>query len=112
MKFFETRFGGGKGLEEVRLEPEQIPLWAKAFDVESLDGLFDLATAEQAIPLFDAAINRFNHDPDSLRPLLDASDFRGLRGNRMVLQQMRATLADFADATISGLVEHDVPTPP
>ncbi|TLF72936.1 hypothetical protein [Nocardia cyriacigeorgica] len=105
MKIFETRFGAGKGMEEVRIDPVQERLWAAAFGVETLDGMFDLVTAAEAIPRFDEAIDRFNHEPDLLRPLLDPSDFRGLRGNRRVLEQMRATLADHPDATISGMVE-------
>lgn len=104
-RFFETRFGGGVGQEHIYIRPSQEPLWAKAFGVEKLDGLFDLETRDRAIPILDAAINRFNHDPESLRPLLDPNDVLDLRGNRMVFQQIRATLADFPDSTISGVIE-------
>jgi hypothetical protein len=105
MRFFETRFGDGVGLEVTQVQPYREKLWAKAFGVETLDDLFDLATAAQAIPLIDAAILKFNHDPESLRPLLDPVDPFNLRRNRMALEQMRATLADHPDSTISGVVE-------
>ena len=104
MKIFETRFGEGTELEEVRLEPYQELLWARAFRVDALDGLFDITPAAQAVPRLDEAIGRFNHDPEPLRRLLDPADSRGLRGNRMVLEQIRATLVSHADATISGLI--------
>ncbi|WP_157778025.1 hypothetical protein [Nocardia terpenica] len=76
-------------------------LWCKAFDVESLDALFDMTPAEKAVPLFDAAITRFNSHPEDLRPLLDASDPGGLRGNRNALVGIRTFLADHG-GTISG----------
>ncbi|WP_156162007.1 hypothetical protein [Nocardia vulneris] len=105
MRVFETRYGAGAGAEEVRVEPNQERLWAAAFGVETLDLLFDLEIPERALPRFDEAIARFNHEPESLRHLLDDSDSRGLIGNRRVLEQMRATLADHADASISGIME-------
>ncbi|MFF4027018.1 hypothetical protein ACFYY5_29635 [Nocardia elegans] len=104
-KFFETRFADGNGQEVIQVHPYQEALWAKAFGVEDLADLFDLATPSVAIPKIDEAINRFNHDPETLRPLLDPSDSLKLRGNRMVLEQMRATLADHPDASISGLID-------
>ncbi|WP_157978681.1 hypothetical protein [Nocardia aurea] len=108
MRYFETRYGAGVGMEEVRLADYQEPLWAAAFGVESLDLLFDQEIPARAIPIFDAAIDRFNHDPESLRHLLDPADRRGLSGNRRVFEQMRATLADHADASISGLIDSEL----
>ncbi|MFI5777041.1 hypothetical protein [Nocardia sp. NPDC051570] len=105
MRYFETRFGGGVGLEEVRLEPYQEALWSSAFGVETLDVLFDQQTPARAIATLDAAIGKFNHDPDSLRHLLSPGDHRGLVGNRRVLEQMRETLANHPDASISGVIE-------
>ncbi|WP_280395573.1 hypothetical protein [Nocardia brasiliensis] len=105
MKYFETRYGGGIGAEEVRIEPYQERLWAAAFGVENLELLFDLEIPERALSRLDEAINRFNHQPETLRHLLDDSDNRGLIGNRRVLEQMRQTLADHPDASISGLME-------
>lgn len=105
MKVFETRYGAGAGQEQIVMNPHQEALWTKAFGVDSITGLFDLATAAQAIPVIDQAILRFNHDPEALRPSLDASDTLGLRGNRMLFEQMRRTLADHDDATISGVIE-------
>lgn len=105
MKHFETRYGAGVGQEITQVHPHQEALWAKAFDVDSLAGLFDLTSAKDAIQKIDEAISRFNHDPDTLRPLLDASDALGLRGNRMIFEQMRRTLADHPDASISGVID-------
>ncbi|MEV4127165.1 hypothetical protein [Nocardia sp. NPDC049707] len=107
MRFFETRYGAGKCAEEVRVEAYQEKLWAASFGVDQLDMLFDLDTPERAIPKFDAAIRKFDHDPESLRPLLDPTDRRGLVGNRKVLEQMRATLATHDDASISGAMYNE-----
>jgi hypothetical protein len=105
MRFFETRYGGGVGQETVQVHPYQEALWAKALGVDTLDNLFDLETSANAIKVLDQAINMFNHEPDNLRPLLDANDPIGLRGNRMVFEQMRRTLAEHSDASISGVVD-------
>lgn len=105
MKYFETRYGAGTGQEVIRVHPYQEALWAKAFDAPDLAAIFDLDTPEVAIPKIDAAIRRFNHDPDSIRPLLDPADRLGLVGNRRVLEQMRETLAAHPDASISGVLD-------
>lgn len=113
MRVFETRYGAGVGLEEIRIQPYREALWAAAFGVADLGMLFDIETPERAIQKIDDAIRRFNHEPNSLRPLLAEEDRAGLIGNRRVLEQMRATLADHPDATISGAVEAaDVPPTP
>ncbi|WP_280333103.1 hypothetical protein [Nocardia wallacei] len=105
MKSFEVRFGGGIGMESIQVQPYREALWAAAFGAETLDDLFDLTSAAQAIPKIDAAILKFNHDPEPLRALLSPEDPFNLRRNRMVLEQMRATLADHPDSTISGVFE-------
>lgn len=111
MKYFETRYGAGVGQEIVQVQPYQEALWTAAFGLPIQDGahtmagLFDLTTAVKAIPVLDEAIARFNHDPDSLRRLLAKEDSIGLRGNRMVFEQIRRTLAEHDDATISGVID-------
>ncbi|WP_306365294.1 hypothetical protein [Nocardia sp. CC227C] len=105
MRYFETRYGAGVGMEEVRIEPHYEALWAAAFDVDDIGLIFDLDTPARAIPKLDAAIARFNHDPDALRPLLPEGDRRGLVAHRRVIEQMRSTLADHADASLSGVLE-------
>jgi hypothetical protein len=112
MKHFETRYGGGVGQEQVGIDPRLEAFWLALFDSEPDDLVFDLDTAERAIPKIDAAINRLNHDPDSLRPLLPEGVKGGLIRRRQVLEQMRATLADHPDASISGPLERDVPAAP
>ncbi len=92
-------------MEETRLDDYQLPLWCAAFGVETLDGLFDLATPASAISVLDAAINKFHHDADSLRPFLAKEDPRGLSGNVRTIEQMRVTLATYTDASITGLFE-------
>jgi len=107
-KYFETRYGAGVGQEVVAVHPHQEALWATALGAQRIEDAlarFDLTPAAAAIPLLDAAILRFNHDPESLRPLLSPDDALNLRGNRMVLEQIRRTLADHDDATISGVIE-------
>ncbi|WP_228535962.1 hypothetical protein, partial [Nocardia sp. BSTN01] len=83
--------------------------WAAAFGVATLDGLFDMTPVEDALPLFDAAIRRFNEDPEALRPLLAADDPVGLRGNRGALIKIYQHMAQLG-GTISGAVD-ETPTP-
>jgi hypothetical protein len=110
MKYFETRFSGGRGAETLQIPPDREALWAAAFGVDSVDDIFDLDTPATAIPKFDAAIARFDHDPESLRPLCTKGT---LVRARMVLEQLRTTLADHPDASISGALEiSDVPATP
>lgn len=87
-----------------RVQPNREALWAAAFERETLDGLFDMTPADRAIGILDAAIARFNTDPDELREHLDPTDRLGLRGNRMALAGIRAFLADHG-GTISGAFE-------
>ncbi|MGW4119899.1 hypothetical protein [Nocardia sp. NPDC004711] len=104
MKSFEVLADGETYAATVFIQPNREALWAAAFGVTQLDGLFDMTPAEQAIPVVDAAISRFNNDPDALRPLVAADDPVGLRGNRAVLLQLRARLAK-SGGTISGAVD-------
>ncbi|WP_280357061.1 hypothetical protein [Nocardia otitidiscaviarum] len=105
MKYFETRFGGGVASEKIVVAPDLEPLWLALFDTAADDLVFDLDTPASALPKLDAAINRLNHDPDSVRHLLPAGANGGLVRRRRVLEQMRRTLADNADASISGPLE-------
>ncbi|WP_280389326.1 hypothetical protein [Nocardia wallacei] len=113
MKYFETRYGAGTGQERLPIRPEKEALWAAAFGVDNLAYIFDLDTPATAIPKIDAAIARFNHAPESLRPLLPPGEPGGLVRSRRVLEQLRATLADHEDASISGAMEDEgvPPTP-
>lgn len=79
-------------------------LWCAAFQVESLNDLFDVTPAAQAIPLFDAAIERFNTHADELRALLHPGDSFNLRTNRKILEGVRRFLAEHG-GTISGAIE-------
>jgi hypothetical protein len=105
VKYFETRYGAGIGQEVVKIRPDQEPLWAAAFGVDDIEFIFDLDTPATAIQKFDEAIFRFNHEPDTLRPFVPEGDRGGMIRTRRVLEQMRATLADFEDASISGAME-------
>ncbi|MFD6400834.1 hypothetical protein [Nocardia sp. NPDC060249] len=87
-----------------QIQPYREALWAAAFGVESLDGLFDMTPDDQAIEAIDRAIARFNNDPDALRVHLSPDDRLGLRGNRLALAGIRAFLADHG-GTISGAFE-------
>lgn len=86
-------------------------LWCKAFDVESLDDLFDMTPAATAIPVLDTALDRFNSHSEDLRPLLDPSDLGGLRGNRNMLLGIRTFLAANG-GTISGAFANELPDSP
>ncbi|MCC3311543.1 hypothetical protein [Nocardia africana] len=90
------------------IQPNREALWAKAFGVESLDGLFDMTPVEEAIPRFDAAIRRFNAESEELRPLLAADDPVGLRGNRGILIRLRKQMAQ-QGGTISGAADESEP---
>ncbi len=89
-----------------RIQPHREALWATAFEVDSVEGLFDMTPAGRAIEVLDAAIARFNSVPDELREHLDPADRLGLRGNRMALAGIRAFLADHG-GTISGAFEEE-----
>ncbi|MFC4373387.1 hypothetical protein ACFO5K_04685 [Nocardia halotolerans] len=89
-----------------RIQPYREALWARAFGVDSMVGLFDMTPAARAIVVFDAAIARFNTAPDELREFLAADDRLGLRGNRLALAGIRAFLADHG-GTISGAFEDE-----
>lgn len=104
MKTFEFVSDGHSFQESVAVQPNREALWCAAFGVESLDGLFDVVRVEEAIPLFDAAIRRFNEDPESLRPLLAADDPVGLRGNRGALLKIRRRMAQLG-GTITGAID-------
>lgn len=105
MKSFEVLADGETYAATVFIQPNREALWAAAFGVAQLDGLFDMTPAEQAIPVIDAAISRFNTDPDALRPLVAADDPVGLRGNRdVLLRKLRDRLANYG-GTISGAVD-------
>lgn len=107
MKAFEYISDSHVFQGQLVIQPNRERLWAAAFGVDSLDGLFDMTRTEEAIPLFDAAIRKFNADPESLRPLLAADDPLGLRGNRGALLKFRGHMAQLA-----GTVSVDVTATP
>ena len=104
MKAFEYISAGHTFQESVLVQPNREALWAAAFGVASLDGLFDIVKVEDAIPLFDAAIRKFNSDPEELRALLALDDPLGLRGNRGVLVRFRQRMAQLG-GTITGAID-------
>lgn len=104
MQVFECIAASNSYTSDFAVQPNREVLWSAAFGVESLEGLFDMTPAEEAIPVVDAAVRRFNDDPNSLRPLVARDDRMGLRGNRGLLLQLRAFLAEHG-GTISGAVE-------
>lgn len=67
-------------------------LWCAAFQVETLDGYFDMAPAESAVRVITYAIDRFDTETKSLRAHLDPNDFEGMWGNKRRLQGMRTFL--------------------
>lgn len=109
MKAFECINPDGNYQVTVAVQDFRIPLWEKAFAVETLDGLFDMTPAETAIATIDAAIERFNTSPDALRLFVSKDDPIGLFGNRKALQQMRRQLAEHG-GTITGLVDEETST--
>jgi hypothetical protein len=104
MKTFEFISDGHNFQESVAVQPNREALWCAAFGVASLDGLFDVVRVEDALPMFDRAIQRFNEDPESLRPLVAADDPVGLRGNRGVLLKLRKRMAQLG-GTITGAID-------
>ncbi|MFI7527471.1 hypothetical protein [Nocardia salmonicida] len=110
MQVFEIISNGGSTVEITVVHPHQVALWQSAFERE-LAGMFDITPAAAAVAVLDAALARFQSHADELRALLDPSDWLGLRGNRRVLERMRATLADHPDATISGAVDDEADQP-
>ncbi|MEU1526343.1 hypothetical protein ABZ413_29520 [Nocardia rhamnosiphila] len=104
MKSFEYLDASQSYAMSVAIQPHREALWAAAFGVETLDGLFDMTPADQAIPVIAAAIAKFNDDPESLRPLLSPGDYIGLRGNRGILVDLRKKMLRMG-GTISGAVD-------
>ena len=98
---FEMVSDGGANVSVMEVSPVQVPVWEEAFQIELAD-LFDMDTAETALPVLDAAVRRFYDAPDALRPLLHPADWRGLKGNRQLIQRMRDWMATYPGATISG----------
>lgn len=105
---FECIDSGGTYHSAVAVLPYRVALWSAAFGVESLAGLFDMTSAEVAIPVIDAAIDRFNTVPDELRKLVDPVDPVGLFGNRKALLKLRTWLAQNG-GTITGAIDDEVP---
>jgi hypothetical protein len=104
VKVFECIGSTHNLMQDFVVLPTREKLWAAAFGVASLDGLFDMTPAAEAIPVVEAAVRRFNDEPEALRPLVDSSDPVGLRGNRSVLIELWKFL--FANGgTVSGAVE-------
>ena len=106
MKQFEFTTASGSYALSVAIQPNREALWCAAFEVDSLDGLFDMTPVEQAKPVLDAAIARFNESPDELRPFLAADDPIGLRGNRGILRDLRKKMVTLG-GTLSGAVEEE-----
>lgn len=104
MKVFECIGATHNLMHDFVILPTREKLWAAAFGVESVDNLFDMTPAADAIPVVEAAVQRFNSAPETLRPLVDASDPVGLRGNRAVLIELWKFLHDNG-GTVSGAVE-------
>lgn len=88
------------------IQPYRERLWCAAFQVDSLDGLFDMAVATDALPVLNAAISRFDTHTEELRALLDPQDFAVLRGNQRILKGMRKFLLR-CGGHISGAIDKD-----
>ena len=104
MKTFEFVSENHSFQESVAVHPAREALWCAAFGVETLDGLFDVVRVEEAIPRFDAAIRKFNEDPESLRPLMAVDDPVGMRGNRGILLKIRKRMAQLG-GTVTGAID-------
>lgn len=105
MKSFEFEAPGGTYAMSVMIQPNREALWCAAFEVETLDGLFDMTPADQAEPVLAAAIARFKDAPNSLRPLLAPDDPVGLHGNRGILRNLRKKMIELGGGVLSGAVE-------
>ena len=105
MKEFEIVASAGRVYEHIGVADIQVPVWCQIFDVESVDLVFDMTPAAEAVPVIDRAIARINSGDPALRAAIHPDDRFGLRGKRQALEAMRRTLVNFEDATISGVVE-------
>ncbi|MET8430175.1 hypothetical protein [Nocardia sp. NPDC004860] len=107
MKAFECIDRGGTYHATFAVLPNRVELWTAAFGVESLEALFDMTPDDAAIPVIDAAVARFNSEPETLRPRVAPDDPIGLFGNRQALLKIRAWLAQNG-GTITGVVDDEV----
>ena len=87
------------------VQPYREQLWCAAFQVDSLDGYFDMAPAGSAIRVLTYAIDRFDANTEELRALLHEQDFAGLRGNKRIFQGMR-TFLHANGGHISGAIDN------
>lgn len=76
------------------------PLWHHAFDRDDLTGLWWYAPAVQALPALRAALERM--DPASVElAALAADDWRGVRGNALVLARIIQDLQAYPGSVIA-----------
>ncbi|MBF6358217.1 hypothetical protein IU449_27345 [Nocardia higoensis] len=106
MKAFHAVASAANLESEWAIQPYREALWCAAFQVDSLDGYFDMAPAESAIRVLTYAIDRFDTHTEELRPLLSPNDFLDLRGNKRVLQGVRKFLLRNG-GHISGAIPRD-----
>ena len=106
--YLESRTVDGTEMSITKLNETQQEIWKKALDTEDLDQLFDSASATDAIAVLDNALAFILQDPESIRQIVwKNSDWRGVRGNRRVIEGVRNWLADHPGSTISGLLAEE-----
>ncbi|MFC5789656.1 hypothetical protein ACFPPE_07285 [Agromyces tardus] len=105
MKEFEIVAAGGAVYDHIGVADFQVDTWCAVFGVESADLLFDHTPGTVAVPIIDAAIQRILSGDPAIHASVHPNDRTGLRGKRTALENMRRTLVNFHDATISGIVE-------
>lgn len=99
-----TTVGGvtGPSVVDVTMIPEYCwPVVHAAFGVDDLTGKFMYTPAAEAAPVIEAAIQTFHDRRDQLAELVHPNDWRGLDGNRRVLERMLQALHRYPDNVIA-----------
>lgn len=77
------------------------PVWHAAFGRDDLTGLWWYAPAAEALPVLAAALQRFAAERKNYAALLHPLDWRGVRGNELVLRRVIHDLTTHDDSVIA-----------
>lgn len=87
------------------IQPYRWEYYLAAFDVETMENVFDHLTDEQAIPIIDAALARIDANPDGFSQMVLKNrppDFRSPRQMRAEIQSIKDFLVTNPGSKING----------
>lgn len=96
-------------VNQVAVQPYREEFYKAAFNVESLDAMFDVTPGAEAAALFRAAVDRINADPARFVGLRGEGEFLSWRMLRDQIHGFALFLEQFEDSTITGAFEDGNP---